>query len=239
MFELIDSMNLATIKIIGMVLSTIAGFIMSWISKRSVNYRKIDKSILGSFFLFFIYINMLPSVVIFLGVIFMVLFQIDEIYILMLLSAGMAIITIIILWAVMLKTERMKIMMDKARNTSKPLFLMLNWLSVASVVLAFVYLPFIILETQNIFMSAMFYVSWVLTIWWFSIIIIFIWRTAKYVYSDIRITLLDGEVISYSCSPQVCRVHKHYLRLLKRDDRGVIVYERHISEANIKQIEYF
>jgi len=51
-------------------------------------------------------------------------------------------------------------------------------------------------------------------------------------------TLLDGEVISYSCMPKMCRVHKHYIRLLKRDEKGAIIYERHINEAAIQQIEY-
>ena len=66
----------------------------------------------------------------------------------------------------------------------------------------------------------------------------FVWRTAKYVYSEMKITLLDGEIIQYSCSPQMCRVHKSYIRLLKRDSDNVIIYERHINEAAIKQIEY-
>jgi len=71
------------------------------------------------------------------------------------------------------------------------------------------------------------------------VIIAFLWRTANYVFSEMKITLNDGEVILYTCNPQMCRVHKNYLRLLKRDDKGVITYERHINELVIKQIEYY
>ena len=68
--------------------------------------------------------------------------------------------------------------------------------------------------------------------------IIFVWRTSKYIFAEMRITLSDGEIIQYSCAPKMCRVHKNYVRLLKRNEKGIIIYERHINEGSIKQIEY-
>jgi len=130
-------------------------------------------------------------------------------------------------------------MMDKAKQVSRRLFLMIHWVSVASITLSFVYVPFSVMEQHTLLAQIIIYATWICTTWWFSLMITLIWRTANYVYAEMKITLTDGEIIHYSCSPQMCRVHKNYLRLLKRDEKGVIVYERHINEAMIREIEYF
>ncbi|MCL2368202.1 MAG: hypothetical protein FWC72_04325 [Oscillospiraceae bacterium] len=188
--------------------------------------------------LFFVYLNATVFTISLIGGIVIGLLQIEGIGPLMLPSVGMAILTILIFWGLIVKTKRMKRMMGRAKEVSRRLFLMLNWISLVSVVLGFIHVPFVVMEGHYVVAQAISYVNWICTIWWFSLIITFIWRTAKYVYSEMKITLVDGEVIQYSCSPQMCRVHKNYLRLLKRDDKGVIIYERHINEGSIKQIEY-
>jgi len=239
MTEILGSIDFTVLKVIGMVMSTATGLIMSWISKRSVNYRKIDKSMLLSAFLFFIYLNATAVITSFIWGIFIVLFHMIEFQQLMLSSIGMIILTVLIFWGLLLRTKKMKAMMGRARNVSRRLFWMINLISLVSVILGYIYVPFTVMEQQHFFTSIISYANWICTIWWFTLMITFVWRTAKYVYSEMKITLLDGEVIQYSCSPQMCRVHKNYIRLLKRDDEGIIIYERHINEASIKQIEYF
>jgi len=227
-----------------MVISAMTGVIMSWFSKRSVNYRKIDKRMLVSALLFFVYLNVLAVVLgAVLGIVIVLFLEagivgIVEFVPLMLLSLGLAIVNILIFWGLLLRTKRMKEMTGRAKKESRLLFLMIHWISGISVILGYIHVPFAMLEQQNLFTQVIVYINWICTIWWFSLMISFVWRTAKYVYSEMKITLLDGEIIQYSCSPQMCRVHKNYIRLLKRDDKGKITYERHINEAAIKQIEY-
>jgi len=239
LFEALSSINFAVLKVIGMVISGVTGLIMSWISRRSVNYRKIDKRMLLAAFLFFVYLNALTVVTTFIGTILIVLFvPLDAFALQMLLSAGMGVLTILLFWGLILKSKHMKLMMDRAKQVSRRLFLWINWLSLVSVVLNFVYIPFILTEQQNMLTRIMVVTNWIIAIWWLYFISTFIWKTSKYVYSEMKVTLLDGEVVEHNCSPQMCRVHKNYIRLLKRDEKGTIVYERHINEAAIKQIEY-
>ena len=121
---------------------------------------------------------------------------------------------------------------------SRTLFLLINWLSIVSFPLTYSTVPYTLIEQQNLFTKIMEYSNWAITIWWFALMVSLIWRTAIYVFSEMKITLNDGEVIKYNCSPQMCRVHKNYVRLIKRDDKNVVIYERHINEISIKQIEY-
>jgi hypothetical protein len=246
--EFLSSIDLTIIKLIGMVISGAAGLVVSWISKRSVNYRKIDKSIVISSLLFFVYINGLSAVLgAVLGIAFVVIIDIlavESMMLLMLLSLIIAAINIWIFWGFVIKTKRMKTLMTRAKEESRALHLLINLISAISVVLGFIYAPLYI-DTQSLgvgerplFISIMDYTSWIITIWWFGLMISLVWRTAKYVFSEMVITLVDGEIINYSCAPQMCRVHKNYLRLIKRDENDVIIYERHINESSIKQIEY-
>jgi len=238
MLEMLGSIDFTVLRVLGMVLSGLTGLIMSLISKRSVNYRKIDKAMLLSALLFFVYINATAVITSVIWGIFIVVFHMVEFLSLMLSAVGMAAFTILIFWGLLLRTKRMKAMMDKARSVSRRLFLMIHCVSLASILLSFLYVPFTVMEQQHFLAPIISYTTWICTILWFSLIISFIWRTATYVYSEMKITLLDGEVVQYSCSPQMYRVHKHYIRLLKRDDKGTIIYERHINEASVKQIEY-
>jgi len=229
------------LNIAGAVMSGLAGLMISWISRRSVNYRKIDKYMLVSTLLYFFYINGVLLVITFVGTILIVVFHMDNImswpvfYYLL----GMTILSVLIFWGWVLRTKRMKKLMDKFRESSRWLFGMIHGYAILSVLINYAYLPYALLEEKNNITKTIEYASYVITIWWVFVIISFLWRTANYIFSEMKITLNDGEVILYTCNPQMCRVHKNYLRLIKRDDKGVITYERHINELVIKQIEYY
>jgi len=238
MLEQLTEINPQLLKAVGMVISGLMGLIMSLISKRSVNYKKIDKSVVIASILFFIYLNAIPMIVVFIGGIAIVLLYITELLPLFILSAIMTIVTIALLWGVLFRTKRMKAMMEKAQNVSRRMYLSIHWVSFISVILTFVFLPFALLEQQAWLTQTITIIGWVLSVWWFYLMIALVWRTANYVYSEMRITLLDGEVISHSCSPQMCRIHRNYIRLITRGEERTIISERHISEVAIKQIEY-
>jgi hypothetical protein len=156
--------------------------------------------------------------------------------------ATIMIVSILFFYGVILRTKRMKALMCRFRKEGKFFFLLIHGYVILNVLVSFIYLPYAIAdafaEEKSMIASILEYASWFITIWWFFMIVAFIWRTANYVFSEMKITLVDGEVIQYNCSPQMCRVHKNYLRLIKRDEKGVIIYERHIHEMKIKQIEY-
>jgi hypothetical protein len=239
--ETIGSTNLAALQVLGMAISGIAGLIMSWISRRSTNYRKIDKSVLLSAFLFFIYLNAVQ--ILFLSIITVAFVFVPERFALqMFISIGVAALTILLLWGVIFRSKRIKAMMSQAKKISRRLYLKINWLSIISLILAFVFMPFdfeaYITSQRHLLAYIIVYVSGIGSIYWFFLIVTLIWKSSKYVYSEMKITLLDGEQIQHNCSPQMCRIHRNYVRLLKRDDKGKIVYERHINEVAIKQIEY-
>ncbi|MCL2427121.1 MAG: hypothetical protein FWD05_12395 [Oscillospiraceae bacterium] len=238
MLEQLTSINPQVLKVVGMVVSGLMGLIMSVISKRSVNYRKIDKSVLISSILFFVYLNGISIVIVFIGGICIVLFELESFLQLSIASAVMAIITVVLLWGVLFRTRRIKTMMEKMRMLSRRLFLLINWISFISTVLAFVFLPFALLEQHAWLVQSINIIGWVSSIWWFYLMIVFVWRTANYIYSEMRITLLDGEVIHHSCSPKMCRIHRNYIRLITRGEGQTIIGERHINEVAIKQIEY-
>jgi len=241
MLEQLTELNPQLLKAVGMVLSGLMGLIMSLISKRSVNYKKIDKSVVIASILFFVYINAIPMVVVIFGGVaieIMGLIYLNELMPLFILSAIMTVVSLAMLWGVFLRTKRMKAMMDKARGVSRRMYLSINWVSFISIILTFAFLPFALLEQQAWLVQTITIIGWVLSAWWFYLMIAFVWRTANYVYSEMRITLLDGEVVSHSCSPKMCRIHRNYIRLITRDEERTIISERHINEVAIKQIEY-
>ena len=245
MQELIYSIDFTAVKIVGTVISALIGIIMSWVSKRSVNYRKVDKSVLLGAVLYFVYMNIISIFIQIPATIPLVIFDemgivsFENIPFMMIFWIAIAVLIIALYWGIIVKkSKRISVMMTKAKELSKLLFLLINWISIASILLAYSTIPYVLTEQPNLFTQIMDYINWAITIWWFALMISLIWRTAKYVFSEMKITLNDGEIIQYSCSPQMCRVHKHYVRLIKRDEKGIVTYERHINEASIKQIEY-
>ena len=238
MLEFLSSVDLNVLKVVGMIVSGLTGMVMSWLSKRSVNYRKIDKNVVLMVVLYFVYLNVFSAMVTFASTIVKHVFFEEAFALQMLISLGAAIFNIAVFWGLIIKTKRMKQMMTKAKEVSRRVFLLINGLSIISLVIGYVYLPFILHGIQNTFTHILVLLSWFLSIWWFVVIITFIWRTANYVFSNMKITLVDGEIVYHNCSPQMCRVHKHYLRLIERGEDGSILSERHINETSIKEIEY-
>ena len=245
--DFIGSIDYSALKIIGMVLSAIIGVIMSWVAKRSVNYRKVDKRLLLSAFLFFLWLNGIPIVILNIVSIIFVVLILEGINVSnatqMVISMGLAILTCALLWGVIFRTKRMSEMFAKAKEESKGLFWQIHLVSLIPTIWAFLMLPGIVdsamreeVFTQGTVIDT---ITWGFTAWWFTLMIIFVWRTSKYIFAEMKITLSDGEIIQYCCAPKMCRVHKNYVRLLKRNEKGIIIYERHINEGSIKQIEYF
>jgi len=238
MFEFIESLDFQVFKVIGMVISGGMGLVMSLISKRSVNYRKIDKSLVLSCFLFFVYLNAIPMATILIGTIVVIILGTNTILTLAIAALFMAVISFVLCWCVLFRTKRIKYMMEKAKAVSRRTFLTLNGISIVSVVMTFAYFPHTLLEQENLFTNTLEIFGWIIMIWWFYLLIAIVWKNAHYIYSEMKITLLDGEVIRHSCRPQMCRVHRNYVRLIERDEKGATNGERHINEVAIKQIEY-
>ena len=250
LISLVGSIDSNIIKAVGMAVSGITGLVLFFLSSKSVNYRKVDKSVVLATILYFVYLNGLAIV---LGGVFGgatgVIAAVSGIDIFtgdletrmvsgLLLGVVQTAATIYIFWGLILKTKMMKMMMTKAKEVSRRTFLLINWIQIVACILVIPYMPFSFAGQTNLFTDVIIFIGWGLTAWWLALIVTFIWRTANYVYSEMKITLSDGEIITYSCSPKMCRVHKHYIRLLKRDEKGKIVYEKHINEAAIVQIEY-
>ena len=239
--ETLSSVPPALITASGVIVSSLVGLIMSFLSSKSINYRKVDKRLILSCFLFLLFLNIFAVIITFVLTI-VIIIAVENFTMQILISLITGIFTIVFFWGVIVRLKILKYMMTKLKEVSKRAYLVINLISMSGVVLTFVFIPYsiIMLETgeQSLTFQILNYVSWASTAWWFILIISVIRRAANYVYSEMRITLLDGEVISYSCMPQMCRVHKHYIRLLKRDENGAIIYERHINEAAIQQIEY-
>jgi len=238
MLDFISGLDFTVIKVGGMIISGLAGVVMSWLSKRSVNYRKIDKRMAVAVLLFFFYMNIVAFVLGFgLGIV-IEFGEFNSVMPLMPYVLIFSAINILVCWLWLFRTKRVKEMFDKAKVVGKRLFYMLHWVTAVSVVLGYIYSAFLLMGEGGFFFGVISAVSWIITAWWFTLMAMLVYATSKYVYSQMKITLVDGEVIEYSCSPQMCRVHKNYIRLLRRDEKGAIVYERHINEGSVKQIEY-
>ncbi|MCL1788429.1 MAG: hypothetical protein FWG38_10630, partial [Defluviitaleaceae bacterium] len=121
---------------------------------------------------------------------------------------------------------------------SRWLYPMLQWVVVISIVLSFFNLLFVGSPYEDVVAFPVLVISWILQFWWLYIVAAVVWKTSDYVYANIKITMLDGEVFNFDCSPKVCRVYRNYIRILKRDEKGAVVQELQINEAAIRQIEY-
>jgi len=247
LINFISSIDANLIKVLGMAISAVAGLVVFIMSSRSANYKRIDRSMLLSSILYFLYLHIVVTSAVGIAIgIGLALFGIDPSYtpkenhLLISLITGTiyAALIIVIFWGFVIRTKRMKAMMAKAKEESRWMYLLINWISVVIILLIIPSMPFNLFFEITPFATGLMVFSYGLLFWWLAIIVAFIWKTAKYVYSEMKITLLDGEVITYSCSPEMCRIHKHYIRLLKRDEKKKIIYERHINEDSVKQIEY-
>jgi len=224
-------------ELIGMVVTGITGLLVPWISRRSVNYKKINKRLLISSLIYFGYFTLVQIVVVFIGTVIAIAFQaeIENDFVFSFTAVAiMTIIALFIFWLIMIKSKRMKELMVSVRDVSRKLFLLLNGVAYVSMVFAFIYLLFM----DTTIGRGMEILSWMISFGWFYLMAVVVWKTSEYIYSQMKITLLDGEIVTCDCNPRMYRVHRNYIRLLTRDARGVVVHERQINEIAIKQIEY-
>jgi len=151
---------------------------------------------------------------------------------------SMAALSLVIFFWIMRKSKRMKIMMGKAKEISKKLHTNFVWLAAFSIVLSFLSVSFVGTPIQDTVYFITLIISWISQIWWIVLVGILVWKSSEYVYSKIKVTMLDGQVYDFDCSPKVCRVYKNYIRIRKRDENNIVVQELQINEAAIQQIEY-
>lgn len=150
----------------------------------------------------------------------------------------LAIMSLLIFFSVMRISKRMQIMINKAKEINKWLYAMLQWVVIVSIVLTFASLVFVGSAYEETISSISLVISWILQIWWLCLAAVLVWKASEYVYSKIKITMMDGEILYFDCSPKVCRVYRNYIRILKRDENDIVVQEMQINEIAIKQIEY-
>ncbi|MCL2571975.1 MAG: hypothetical protein FWE11_06190 [Defluviitaleaceae bacterium] len=230
-------------EILGLMLTLCSGFLVPWISKKSGNYKKLNKQMMGICLLHLFYISIVPLITSTIGVaILVIVLTIVEVEA-SILAAGIAYFFVIVwtlamLYVVMRKSKRMVLMMNRARAINKWLYLMLWWVVIASIILSSVNLTFIGSPYEADVTRVALVISWVFQFWWLGLVMYLVWKASDYVYSKIKITMMDGEIFYFDCSPKVCRVYKNYIRIMKRDENDVVIQELQINEIAIKQIEY-
>ena len=229
-------------EILGILITISTGLVLPWLSRKSSNYKKIDRKLILASLLHLVYLSVVPFTIMTIGVLlltFIVMAGITiNIWALIIFYGILAIITLLAFFGVMRWSKRMRFFLGKAKEVSKKLYVMLNGIVIISIVLSYITLIFVGSEYEAIVYRTSLIISGVLQLWWIFIVIAVIWKASKYVYSQIKITMLDGVTIHYDCSPSVCRVHRNYIRILKRDENGIVVQELQIYEAAIKHIEY-
>ena len=230
-------------EILGLLFTLGSGFLVPWISRKSGNYKKLNWQMARIGLLHLFYLSIIPLLIGIIGV-FVVAVAAETagqpVSLTMAIAsyAVMAAVSLAIYFAVMRLSKRMRLLKDRTKEKSRWLYPMLQWVVVISVVLTFANLLFIDSPYEDTVAPIMLVASWILQIWWLYIVAAVVWKTSDYVYSKIKITMLDGEVFSFDCGPKVCRVYRNYIRILKRDDTGTVVQELQINEVAIRQIEY-
>ena len=229
-------------ELLGILITLSTGIVMPWLSRKSSNYKKIDKRLIVASLLHMVYLSVVSLGIMSIGVFILTFLIVLGVGITwwMLIAAyvALAIVTLLAFFGVMRWSKRMRLLLGKAKDADKKLYWMLTWVAVSSIVLSYVSLVFIGTELQDTAYRIALIISWALQIWWLVIIVAIIWKSAEYVYSTIKVTMLDGEVYHFDCSPKVCRVYRNYIRILKRDENNVVIQELQINEVAIKQIEY-
>ena len=230
-------------EILGLVLTITSGFLIPWISKKSGNYKKLNKQMLLICLLHLVYLSTVPLAISMVWVVIIaVVTEVAGIHMGALVTAVsytiMAIMTVLVFIGVMRVSKRMRIMMAKAREISRRLYTMFQWMAASSIVLAYATSAFVGSEYEALAWRISLAISWALQFWWMSLVAVLVWKASEYVYSKIKVTMMDGEILHFDCSPKVCRVYRSYIRILKRDENDVVIKELQINETAIKQIEY-
>lgn len=232
------------IEILGILLTVSTGVVMPWLSRKSSNYKKINKKMIVASLIHFGYLAIVPLIGSTTGAFIWGLFVGVGVNLTfgstVLIYSVMAAVSILAFFVIMRKSKQMINFLSAVKNISNFLYRMLNTLVIIVILQTFVAMPFVIIEhaVADTVMRVVLIISWITQFWWFAMIITIIWKSSSYVYSTIKITMLDGEVIQYDCSPKVCRVHRNYVRIMKRDENNVVIQELQIYEVAIKQIEY-
>jgi len=230
-------------EILGLLLTLTSGFLIPWISKKSGNYKKLNKKMMLICLLHLFYLSIVPLIISSIGVFAVVIITTITGATMGMITVAtfytlLTIITLLIFYSVMRISKRMRIMMEKAKEISKRLYTMLWWVAFLSIVLSYANLTFIGSAHEETVYSIVLAISWILQIWWLCVVAALVWKSSEYVYTKIKITMMDGEIFYFDCSPKVCRVYRNYIRILKRDENDVVIQEMQINEAAIKQIEY-
>jgi len=236
-------------EILGIVLTLTTGFIMPLLSRKSSNYKKIDKRLIGISLLHLLYLSLVPMVLMIVGILLQLAYftivgieaitTLFHVYMVIIISyALMAALSLYVFFWVMRKSKRMKLMMGKAKEISRKLYINFVLVAFTSIVTAFTSLVFIGSPYEDIAYRISLVISWAIQFWWLILVGMLIWKASGYVYSKIIVTMLDGQVYDFDCSPKVCRVYKNYIRIRKRDENNIVVQELQINESAIKQIEY-
>jgi len=230
-------------EILGLLLTLTSGFLVPWLSRKSGNYKKLNKQIMLYCLLHIFYLGIIPMAILSIGIIAITIITIIvgipmNMVVMVVSYTILAIMSLFIFFFVMRKSKRMRIMLGKAKEISMRLYSMLRWVAIISIVLSFLNLLFIDTTHEEIAGRITLILSWMLQIWWLFLVAALIWKASEYVYSKIKITMLDGEIFYFDCSPKVCRVYRNYIRILKRDENDVVIQELQINEVAVKQIEY-
>ena len=230
-------------ELLGLIFTLTSGFLIPWISKKSGNYKKINKKMMLYCLLHLVYLSVVPLVISSIGVIVIVFAAtIAEVYFSILVWAAsyfiLTVITLLLFFWVMKKSKRMVAMMSRAAEVSSWLPTMFKWVAILSIVLSYINLTFIGSPYEELVMNISLVISWGFQFWWLFLAALLVWKASNYVYSRINITMMDGEKFSFDCSPKVCRVYRNYIRIRKRDENDVVIQELQINEVAVKQIEY-
>jgi len=236
-------------ELLGIALTLISGLIMPWLSRKSSNYKKINKQFIRISLLHLLYLSVVPIVFTAIGILlqfgYLAIVGIEAIttmlhaYLIQIIAyALMAGLSLLMFFWIIGKSKRMKLMMDKAAHINKKLKTNFTCLAIASIMLNFANLSFMGTPHQDMAYRVALVISWLIQIWWLILVGIVIWNASEYVYSNIKVTMLDGQIYDFDCSPKVSRVYKNYIRIRKRDENNIVVQELQINEAAIKQIEY-
>ena len=230
-------------EILGLLLTLTSGFLVPWLSKKSGNYKKLNKKMVLICLLHLVYLSVVPLTISTVGIIVLtVVVTIAEIALNMTITVifytFLSAMTLLIFFGVMRISKRMRILTEKAKEGGKLLHPMLSWVAILSIVLSYANLAFMGTAHQETVYVAALAISWALQILWLCIMAAIVWKTSEYVYSKIKITMMDDKVYDFDCSPKVYRVYRNYVRVFKRDENGAVIHEMQINEIAIKQIEY-
>jgi len=226
-------------EFLGLALTLFSSLLLPWLSRKSSNYKKINKSMIVAGLFHFMYLAVVPLAVTTVGVIVAEIFGFNRtIATTAITYSVLAVISFLLFLLVIRKSKRVGRLLAAAKKINLRLNIMLMSMAACTMFATFANLVFVGTYYEAVAGRYALVVSWGLQLWWLAIVAIIVWKSSDYVYSTITITMMDGDVFHFDCSPKVCRVFRNYVKILKRDENGVVVQELQIHDAAIKQIEF-